>query len=236
MTTLSVVMPVYNEEDYIEEALSELTTLLDAWMKGAYELIVVENGSTDKTRSCLAKLEKKYRQLRVLFYPDGANYGGAIRYGFLNAKGEYVLNCSADWYDVAFMRKALPFLKTYDGVLSSKFMNKTTDNRGAFRKLVSFGYNLLLLLLFQRALTDTHGINLYRTEVVQPIAKLCKTGHSLFPTELVLRCERKGLRLKHLPIRIKEKRNARKPILGRALKTIVGVIRMRLLLFRDPSF
>lgn len=226
-------MPVYNEEGIIEESIKELIAKLNSAFQKNYEMIIVENGSDDKTPKLLKKLSREY-SIRVIKYPK-ADLGKALRLGFLESKGNYFSNCAADWYDIDFVKKAIYYLREYDCVLGNKFMNKRDDKRGIIRKLISWGYNSLLWVLFQPKSEDTHAINIY-SEKVKPVVKLCKTSGSLFPTELVLRCERKKLKIKTLPIEVMEKRRARKSIMLRSIMALRGAIKLKIILQKDKMF
>jgi hypothetical protein len=68
---------------------------------------------------------------------------------------------------------------------------------------------------------------------VAPLARRCRNGRDLFDTELILRADRAGLEVTELPVTVVERRPSRTPIAGRALRTIVGLVRLRLLLWRE---
>ena len=70
-------------------------------------------------------------------------------------------------------------------------------------------------------------------DAVAPLARRCRNGRDLFDTELILRADRAGLTVTELPVTVVERRPSRTPIAGRALRTIVGLVRLRMLLWRE---
>src|SRR5437879_3567686 len=114
-------MPAHNEQDYLVGAVAEVVAGLRA-RDEPFEVIVCENGSTDRTPEVARSLEAQYPVIRVLRAPD-ADYGRALREGFLAARGEVVANFDVDYIDLEFLRAALALLASPDGpamVVASK--------------------------------------------------------------------------------------------------------------------
>ena len=119
---LSIVIPIYNEEGLVVNAVDELVADLADQLPGfTYELILTENGSTDNTRELSQGLEQRYDQVRVLHSPE-PNYGRALRRGILEARGTWVICDEIDICDLDFYQRALKVLKTEgaDLVVGSK--------------------------------------------------------------------------------------------------------------------
>jgi len=86
---VSIVIPVYNEEALLRSALVDLRTRL-AQMGWQYEIVLAENGSTDRTLERVRELEQEWPELRSITLPD-PNYGRALRQGIEAARGSYVV-------------------------------------------------------------------------------------------------------------------------------------------------
>ena len=102
--SLSVFFPCYNDAGTIASmvALAEQTARA---LTDAYEIIVIDDGSSDHSRAILKSLESKYPNLRLVFHEENRGYGGALRSGFEAARGEWVFYTDGDYqYDVAEMR------------------------------------------------------------------------------------------------------------------------------------
>ena len=92
---LSIVIPAYNEERRLPLTLVETIDYLDE-RKISYEILIVDDGSTDQTASIVAKFEKIRHQLRLLRLPVNSGKGRAVQFGMLNARGARILFMDAD--------------------------------------------------------------------------------------------------------------------------------------------
>src|ERR1700722_7540344 len=99
--TLSIVVPAHNEEGYLREAA---TRLLDGLRRRGepFEVLICENGSTDRTATLAKDLSAADPEVRWLQLPT-ADYGLALRAGFLASRGELVVNFDVDFIDLAFL-------------------------------------------------------------------------------------------------------------------------------------
>lgn len=93
----SVVVPVHNEEGNVESLVTEIATALDG---RAYEMIFVDDTSTDDTRAVLAELKERFPQLRVLSHRKNSGQSRAIRTGILGAKGRVIGTMDGDGQNV----------------------------------------------------------------------------------------------------------------------------------------
>jgi glycosyltransferase involved in cell wall biosynthesis len=229
--TLSVVIPIHNEAGYLPEALPRLTAELES-LGTSYEVILAENGSTDGTGRVAADLARTYRgSLRILNLPD-PDYGAAMRAGFRQAAGEWVVNFDIDYFSGNFLRAALALADSADVVLASKRAPGADDRRGALRRMGTRVFNLLLRFLFRSSVSDTHGMKMVRRRVVEALAPRVISNRDLFDTELVIRAERAGYRIAEVPAVVEEQRAARSSFLRRVPRTIRGLIRIRWALWR----
>lgn len=228
---VSIVIPIYNEEVILEGRAEDLLSSLES-EKIDFEMLLCENGSTDKTREIAQQLEQKYSRVHLITL-DRPNYGKAMKAGFVSSKGKYVFNFDIDYYNVDFLRRALDSLEDYDIVIGSKVARGSIDVRSPLRKLITRGFNLILKLLFGLKANDTHGIKGFTRNRISKVVEQTMSGKDLFDTELIIRAERKNLRIAELPVVIEEKRSARSNILKRIPRTMVGVLSLRLKLWKE---
>lgn len=203
---LSLVIPVYNEEAIIEASLRELCQRLDA--EGlAYEVIVAENGSRDRTVPIAEQVAGDHPQIQVFSYPE-PNYGGALREGIYRARGRFVICEEIDLCDVGFHLDALAILRRGEAevVVGSKAMRGAQDTRPLNRRVATRCYNAMLRVTLGFSGTDTHGLKALARQAVLPVVAQCVVEHDVFASELVIRAERSGLRLREVPVKIEEKR------------------------------
>jgi glycosyltransferase involved in cell wall biosynthesis len=229
VTTLdiTVVMPAYNESALLASSVGDVVKGLREHNR-PFELIVVENGSTDDTRALARELAAEYPEVRAE-HRDEADYGAALRAGLLAARGDVVANFDTDYYDVDFLETALALVVADGGpaiVVASKRAPGSHDERPWPRRAVTAAFSTTLRLLFGMRVSDTHGMKVMRREAVEPYARAAKFGRDLFDTELVLRVERAGLRTAEIPVEVHELRPARTSILRRVPRTLVGVVRL----------
>jgi glycosyltransferase AglD len=226
--TLSIVMPAHNEEGLLDVAVRELVTGLRAWGQD-FELLVVENGSSDGTLDLAKKLAEEIPEVRALSLPR-PDYGAALKEGFLAAQGQWIVNFDVDYFDLGFLGEALNIVRagTAAVVVGTKRGEGSVDTRPAHRRLVTATFSLLLRAGFGLGVSDTHGMKAMAAEPLRPLVRACRFGTDLFDTELVLRAERAGLTVAELPVRVEERRPSRTSIARRGARTLVGLVRLRL--------
>ncbi|MFM7225040.1 MAG: glycosyltransferase [Actinomycetota bacterium] len=231
---ISVVMPAFNEAEILDRSV---TTVADGLRdRGApFEIIVVENGSTDATGAIADGLGGRIPEVRVV-HLDTADYGRALRAGLLAADGDVVVNFDVDFFDLEFLDAAVVRLREPGGpaiVVGSKRAPGAEDTRSLLRRVATWCFATLLRIGFGLSVSDTHGVKALRTGDVRDAAQACLSGTDLFDTELVLRVERLGLRVTELPVTVRELRPARSPFLARVPRTLLGLCRLRFALGRE---
>jgi glycosyltransferase involved in cell wall biosynthesis len=231
---ISVVMPAFNEAEILTTSVKDVVSAMRA-RAVPFELIIVENGSTDGTLALANELALTFDEVRVE-HLDEADYGRALRAGLLAARGTAVVNFDTDYYDLDFLDAAVARVTASDGpeiVVGSKRAVGATDTRSPLRKLATSVFSTILRVGFRLSVSDTHGIKAMRRAAVEPLARECRFGQDLFDTELILRAERAGLRTAEIPVDVHELRPARTSILRRVPRTLVGLCRLRYALWRD---
>lgn len=221
MPRLSVVVPVHNEAEFLPRglpAIVEATRSVDP----EAEIIVVENGSSDGTADLAEEIGGE--AVRVIRLPE-ADYGAAMRAGFLAAGGEWVVNFDIDYFSSAFLEQVLA--ADADLVIGSKRDPRSEDRRPFVRRLATFTFNLLLRGILRSGVSDTHGMKGFRSELVADLADRVVSRQDLYDTELVIRAERAGYRIIEVPVVVEELRTARSSLLTRVPRTLRGLLRIR---------
>jgi glycosyltransferase involved in cell wall biosynthesis len=231
---LTVVMPAFNEAEILETSVKSVVEGLRD-RAHTFEVVVVENGSTDDTAHLADALVTSYPEVRAEHRPE-ADYGRALRAGLLSARGEVVVNFDTDFFDLGFLDAAVARVREPGGptiIVGSKRGEGATDDRAALRKLATAVFSTLLRVAFGLHVSDTHGIKAMDRAAVEPFARACNSGQDLFDTELILRVERAGLRTAEIPVGVEELRPARTSIVRRVPRTLLGLVKLRIALFRD---
>jgi glycosyltransferase involved in cell wall biosynthesis len=234
-------MPAHNEAEFLDSSVSAVVAGLRV-SGPSFELLVIENGSTDATRDIAAAIAARDEEVTFLTRAR-ADYGEAIRDGILASAGASVVLFDVDYFDLGFLDRALRRLDDPAGgtgshgrpdiVVGSKRAPGTTDSRPWPRRAVTAAFAIVLRLGFGLTVSDTHGMKVMRRAAVEPLARACRTGADLFDTELVLRAERAGLLVAELPVTVRELRPSRTPVARRAVRTVFGLVRLRIILFRE---
>lgn len=224
-TTVTVVVPVYNEADYLGDAFIRLVDELEP-VRATVTILVVENGSTDDSAAIVGSLMAKFPQLELLQLPE-PNYGAAIRAGFATAETDWVVVFDIDYFSGSFLTAAMAQQDAADLVIGSKRMPGSDDRRSPVRRTATWMLNTILRLTLGLKVSDTHGIKAIRRSVLDAVLPDVVSVDDLFDTEVVLRAERMGFRIVELPVVVEELRESKSRIWKRIPRTLRGIIRIR---------
>ena len=160
---LSVVMPAYNEEECIEKVLLNLVEYLDR-MKLSCEIVVIDDGSTDRTPDILNKLKEKIKYLRVIAHKKNIGVGSAIRTGLLNSKGERVIIYPADGEESPHIIEEFLSKKAdvVVGVRKSRYHRKISY-------ITSFMWRWLINKTFGTRFLDVNWVKMFRRRILDNI-------------------------------------------------------------------
>jgi glycosyltransferase involved in cell wall biosynthesis len=227
---ISIVIPVYNEEGILHASVVDLIERLgeQPW---TYEILLAENGSTDRTVAIGEELAAKYPQVTIasLGAPD---YGLALKQGLLRARGQFVMCDEIDLCDTDFYARALEILRRDDAdfVVGSKVMEGAEDKRPMLRHAATLVISGMLRVLVGFHGTDTHGLKSFRRDRLLGTIERCVLTRDLFASEFVIRAEREGKRVTEIPIRIVEKRPPSVNLLKRVPKVLRDIARLTYIL------
>jgi len=230
---VSIVIPVYNEEGILREAVTELLDGLDGVRRAlrapelSFEVILAENGSRDGTAALAAHLAAERPDIRT-FSLGEPNYGKALRRGILEARGTIVICEEIDLCDRDFHRRALEHLRhdDCDMVIGSKAMNGANDERPMMRRIATRVINGMLRVALDFRGTDTHGLKAFDRRKLLPLVEACVIDRDLFASELVIRAGRANLHLIEIPIRLHEKRPPATNLVKRVPHVLRGMAKL----------
>ncbi len=202
---VSIVIPVYNEEGILREAVIGLLDGL-ADHELTYEIIIAENGSRDSTVEIAENLAAEHAEVRM-FSLGEPNYGKALKRGILEARGTWVICEEIDLCDLDFHQRALELLRHGDAdmVVGSKAMKGSSDHRPLFRRAATRVLNGMLRVALDFRGTDTHGLKAFHRAALRPVVEQCVIDRDLFSSELVIRAGQ-VVRVLEIPVRLAEKR------------------------------
>lgn len=219
MIKLSVIIPVYNEERTISDVINEVKKVK---IKGiAKEMIVVDDSSTDNTKSILKKIKDK--SIKIFYHKKNMGKGAAIKTGLKNSTGDIILIQDADLeYNPDEYEKLLkPIIEDKAKVVYGSRLDSIRKNIKSMYKLHYIGNLFLTLitnLLYGAKITDMEtGYKVFRREVIKDIN--LKANRFDFEPEITVKILKKGYKIYELPIGF----NARKFHEGKKITWVDGV-------------
>jgi glycosyltransferase involved in cell wall biosynthesis len=199
LPSISAFFPAYNEERNVAAMVDGLRAVLPR-IADDYEIIVVNDGSADRTGAVADALAAEDPHVRVVHHPVNRGYGGALQSGFSASRKEYVFFTDGDGqFDVGELDRLVPFVPEYDVVVGYRLVRA----EGGLRKLNAAAWNALVSRLFGLPIRDVDcAFKLFKRrvfEVVHPQAE-----GAMISTEILARAMRAGFRITevgvhHLP-------------------------------------
>jgi glycosyltransferase involved in cell wall biosynthesis len=192
---LSIFFPMWNEQHYIERAINAgIGACDDLVARGEiddYELLIVDDASTDRTPELADQLAAGNPRVRVVHHPVNRKLGGSMKTGFANTTGDLVLYTDADLpFDFAELPKALRIMRLYESDMVSAYRHDRTEE-GSARAIYTFFYNLLIRLMFSVKMRDINfAFKLCKRRIFDHIA--LESEGSFIDAELVIRAKKLG--------------------------------------------
>ncbi len=221
---VSVVIPAFNEERVIERCLRETTAALSS-SGCAWEVVLVDDGSGDDTAALAHRLADELPRVRVIGTEVNLGKGSALIRGAVAALGDLVLFVDAD---LEVHPRQLDLLYRHlveqdaDVVIGSKLDRRSSIDYPRSRRLLSWGYYLLVRALFGLPVHDTQtGLKLYRREVLQRVVPRLVVKRFAHDLEALVNAHRLGYRIVEAPVTVTRERPF--PRLGPA--DVLGVAR-----------
>ncbi|MBZ5495951.1 MAG: glycosyltransferase family 2 protein [Acidobacteriia bacterium] len=195
--SISAFFPALNEEATVARLTQDLLGLIKStFVQG--EVIIIDDGSTDRTREiadCLAKENDGF--VKVIHHKESRGYGNALKAGFDAARYDLVFFTDGDYqFDMNDLHRAFPLIAEYDIVVG--YRKNRQDPR--HRLLLSRGYNLLVRILFGLKLKDVDcSFKLFKRSALKEIS--IESGGYFIDTEIMVKLKKRGLRIKEISVR-----------------------------------
>jgi putative flippase GtrA len=218
--SLSVVLPAYNEEQVIAGTVSAVLNTLSAWRVDA-EVLVVNDGSTDRTGAIVAALAATNPRIRLIAHPTNQGYGAALVSGFAAATKDLTLFMDSDGqFDICDLQRFFPFIDKYDAVIGYRLNRQDSW----MRKLNAWGWKCLIGLILDVRVRDIDcAFKLLRTSILHqhPL----ETRGAMINAELLYRLKRAGytyreVSVQHLPRQGGRATGANPRVIARAFREL----------------
>ena len=201
--SISIIVPAHNEAMRIGNCLRKTLDFL-ALTDWDFEIIVSEDGSTDRTKEIVEEFSLENDRIKLISGKNKSGKGGGIRRAISVAKGKLIGYMDADSSaNAEEFSRLVGFMGTFDVVVGSRILRgdlpRITKPPG--RSFLSVGYSTLFRLLFRTSVQNPQcGFKLFRSHALKEIFSLVKTDGFAFDSEILVWAHKLGFRIKEVPI------------------------------------
>lgn len=232
---LCMIFPAWNEEKRIGKTLEEYGKFFDKKVSRDfdYEILVVINGTTDKTEEVVKKYQKKFKRIKCVNIEQNGK-GRAVTEGFkeaLKSDFEYI-----GFVDVDMATRPEEYYRIfkkmgeYSGIIASRWKPGATTNYSTKRKIFSHGFNFVIRSLLFMPYRDTQcGAKIFRREALEKIVKSISMTAWAFDINLLYLMGRGGFRIKEVATTWEDKEGSNMDTIRDTIKMFSAVVRLRLI-------
>ena len=230
---LSVIIPAYNEENRLPATLKEIGSYLDQG-KTDYEIIVVDDGSKDKTTLKVKEIKNNNGRVQLLQNEKNRGKGLSVRKGILAAQGEYILFYDADGSTpISELEKLLEKLRAgYDIAIGSRGLKESQIRvrQPFYREYMGKIFNRLVRLLTVPGIADTQcGFKCFRREAARELFTLQKIKRFSFDVEILYLAQKRGYKIAEVPVVWMNSPVSRVGLIKDSLRMLFDLFRIRLI-------
>ncbi len=229
MTTIDVVLPVYNEEHVLARSVIALRQFLNENLPHPFRIVIADNASNDKTWELAQALSQQHSDV-ICLHLDQKGRGQALRHAWLDSSADIVSYMDVDLSTnlEAFPKLIQAIEEGYDVAVGSRHLPASLVKRSPGRELTSRSYNFLIKAMFLARLSDAQcGFKALSSEAAQELVPLIRNQGWFFDTELLILAHKKGYRVKEIPVTWVEDPDSKVSITKTALEELKGLLRMR---------
>lgn len=196
ISSISVVLPAYNDSKSIPAIINKLTRFLPT-LTSDFEIIIINDASTDDTRQVLEKIKKATKCLSVIHHQSNQGYGATIWDGFMHAKKEFIFYTDGDGqYDVDELPRLVAQMDLHTDMVSGYKINRSDT---VLRKIIGAIHNQLMRRAFYIPVKDVDcDFRLFRRAVLKGVNVVTKSG--AFDVEFMSRLGRRNILIKEVGV------------------------------------
>ena len=199
MKTLSIIVPLYNKEKGISNTLNLIETKCSE-MKISYEILIIENESTDNSFDIANNYVKNKNNISL--FRSNKGLGNALKEGVAIAKNDYVAFIPADF---TFGKSELEYFSRENSQLSeyiigSRALEGSFSESSFDRKIITVGFNLLKKIILNLNIKDSMGTFIIETNLAKRLCAESFADQFFITTELIFRAMKEGIQIKEIPI------------------------------------
>ena len=200
---VSVVLPAYNEVDYLQPAVEKTMQALDEFAD-SYEIVIAEDGSTDGTAERAEELTQKHQCVRHIHREKRLGRGTALNNAFKLSSGEVLVYMDLDLAtDLIYLKPLVDAITAegYDFSTGSRMLRESKAERTFSRSISSKTYNFLVRHMLGSKLRDHQcGFKAFKREPLMELLNEVEAAHWFWDTETMVRAYRHGFRIKEIAV------------------------------------
>lgn len=233
MPFLSIVIPAYNEEARLPATLRTVLDYLDRAWPRQFEILVVDDGSSDGTAACVKEAARARPELRLLRNPGNRGKGYSVRHGMLKARGQWVLFTDADLSaPIEEIEKLWEAVQLEDAAIAigSRALDRSLIgvHQPWWREWAGRIFNFFMRVLVGLPFRDTQcGFKLFRRDAVQAIFPRQRIERFGFDVEVLYLARKLGFKTVEVPVRWNHAEGTRVSMLRDSLDMFLDLLRVR---------
>lgn len=228
---LSVIIPAYNEEKRLGDSLIRISQYLEKRYK-EYEIIVVNDGSSDRTRQIAEGLKRQIQNLRIISNSKNMGKGYSVKRAILSSKGDIILFTDADLStpigELEKLKNAIE--EECDIAIGSRASKESIilKRQSPLREYMGKTFNLLVHLILMKGIKDTQcGFKLFKRKTALEIFPRQKINGFAFDTEILYLAKKLGYKISAVPITWLNSPNTRVKLLFSSLNMFLELIKIK---------
>jgi dolichyl-phosphate beta-glucosyltransferase len=229
---LSVIIPAYNEEARIRPTLTGIGGFMRDNFRN-FEIVVVDDGSRDNTKSVVESLIHEFGNLRLISYPANQGKGYAVGRGVLASRGDIVLFSDADMSTpVEEAEKLIRFVREgFDIAIGSRGLGESDIRvrQPWYRERMGKIFNLLVRFFTLKGVKDTQcGFKLFKGDVARNLFRKSLIKGFAFDVEILFLAQKAGFKIKEVPVRWFNSPGSKVRLISDPLKMFIELVRIRI--------
>ena len=230
--SISIIIPAYNEENRISGYLDTILTYLNT-EKYLYEIIIVDDGSTDATASVVNNYIARNPNIKLITLPHNCGKGCAVKTGMIQATGTLRLFTDADGAtpitELQRLRNEIDHGADVAIGSRAKYSNDCVVKGTLHRRIMGSVFNLLVQALMVKNISDTQcGFKLFTAKAASTVFPLQSISGFGFDVEILFICDRKGFTIKEVPVNWSEIPRSKVKLFQDSIKMFLDIFKIRI--------
>ena len=206
-TSISVLVPAYNEELLIRETITELVQYLRTLSLDSFEVIICVNGSSDSTEQISKQLSEELEKVKY-FSTKERGFGFALNEGIKKANKEMITFIPGDGEIVLdFKGESIKLMENYDFISGSRYIDEKSSGSNKLRKFLGWVFASSFRILFDSGLTEVGTVKVFKTKWAKTVLEKLTEKNYAWQIQAIYNALHDGLRVTETPVKARIKRD-----------------------------